>query len=95
VPPPAPVLDIIPIAEVNSIHLVGLIVKELLPASAKRGSNSTPFKIGVMQLLPKPQIFQSILLSHPILDNILWLKEILLPSYICYRDIVEMFVHTS
>jgi len=37
-----------PIAAVNSTHLVGLIVKELLPASAKRGSNSTPFKKKVL-----------------------------------------------
>ena len=36
----------IPMAAVNSTHRVGLIVKELLPASAKRGSNSTPFVTG-------------------------------------------------
>ena len=47
VPPLFPAFEIMPIAPVNSIQRDGLRVKALLPASRKRGSNSTPLKRGL------------------------------------------------
>ena len=40
-------IELMPIAPVNSIHREGLNVNALLPVSLKRGSNSTPLKFGV------------------------------------------------
>lgn len=39
----------------SSIQRLGLIVKALLPASAKRGSNSTPLKSGLFSFSHKPR----------------------------------------
>ena len=38
------------VAFVISIHRLGLIVKALLPAALRRGSNSTPLKFGLLTL---------------------------------------------
>src|SRR5690606_17540870 len=55
VPPFLPNLDTMPLALTVSIHLVGESVKELLPASYKRESNSTPLKSGLFRRSHKPK----------------------------------------
>lgn len=61
----------------------------LLPASAKRGSNSTPFKRGVVQLLPQSEVFQRVLQPHPVLHHVFRLGRIFLAGDVRDADIVD------
>ena len=65
----------------------------LLPASAKRGSNSTPLKSGLFSLLPQTEIFQCIFQSHPVLDDIFRLYWILLTGYVCNANVIPFSLY--
>lgn len=52
---PAPFFERMPTALVSSTHLEGLIMNALLPASAKRGSNSTPLNTGLFGCSHSPR----------------------------------------
>lgn len=62
-PSPAPFFDRMPTAPVSSTHLEGLMVNALLPASAKRGSNSTPLNAGLFSCSHSPR-YSSVFFSR-------------------------------
>ena len=71
---------------VSSIHREGLNVNALLPASRKRGANSTPFEMRVIQHLPYTKILNGVLKAHPVFNYIFRLQWILLPCDIRDTD---------